>query len=421
MVVRLLTVLTFSVAFLLPAFAQAPPGTIYIESNIGHVEGQNSILAYRRDGNGHLVSIGDYPTGGTGVHALVTTLENLNETLGPYDSDQEVILNRAGTLLFAVNSGSDTVAVFRVHSDGTLTAIEGSPFASGGRNPVSVGLAADESILVVVNTDYDLGRPGFDPSERAPNLTTFRVNPNGKLIPVPFSTVVVGQGGGLGVGNSNPTQAMVALGERLIFDANEFNTAIDSFRVNRNGRLERVATHPTPASEYVPFPFINNPHMRPIPLGLVAHPSARIFYAGFLFEGVAGVYTYDAVGDFQFERTVPAGPGICWLVMNRAGTRLYTSNILANAISVIDTSDPLHPVKIQDFPLQGPLSGSAQIGLEGGGQYLHVIGQKALDFFPNDANQLHVLRIGADGRIVEQTDRRVIPVAPSAPQGVAAR
>ena len=40
---------------------------------------------------------------------------------------------------------------------------------------------------------------------------------------------------------------------------------------------------------------------------------------------------------------------------------------------------------------------------------------------PPEANALIVLRLDADGRIAEQTDRVVIPVFPSRPQGVVAR
>lgn len=165
--------------------AEAPRGVVYIESNIGHVPGQNSILAFRRDTAGHLTRIGEFLTGGTGVHPIESNFFNLAETLGPYDSDQSLILNQEGTRLFAVNSGSDTIAVFDVRNDGNLVPVKGSPFSSGGVNPVSVGLAGDGDILVVVNKDYDLSRPGFDPALRAPNYTTFRVNPNGKLIPHP--------------------------------------------------------------------------------------------------------------------------------------------------------------------------------------------------------------------------------------------
>jgi hypothetical protein len=39
-----------------------------------------------------------------------------------------VIVNRDHTLLFAVNGGSDTIAVFHINGDGTLTPVDGSPF-----------------------------------------------------------------------------------------------------------------------------------------------------------------------------------------------------------------------------------------------------------------------------------------------------
>ena len=400
---------------------QPPANVVYIESNIGHVPGQNSILAYRRDASGHMTQIGEYPTGGTGVHPIDISLNNLAGTLGPYDSDQNLILNQEGTLLFAVNSGSDSIAVFDVRSDGSLVPVRGSPFSSGGTNPVSVGLSPDGRILLVVNKDYDIARFGFDPGSRAHNYTAFRVNPNGKLIPVPFSTVSAGSGGTLGPGNTTPTQALVAPGGRLFFDADTFDTTIHSFRVNTNGRLERAASHGTPASEFIPFPLLPNPAGRPFVLGLAAHPSQNIFYAGFVFEGRAGIYTYDRFGEFAFQRSVEAGFGVCWLVINAAGTRMYSSNTLPNTVSVIDLSDPLNPVKLQEFALAGPPSGSTQMALAGNGEYLYVIGQKAIDFMPPAANELHVLRLTSTGLIEAQTDLVPIPVHPSIPQGVVAR
>ena len=233
--------------------------------------------------------------------------------------------------------------------------------------------------------------------------------------------MIAGQGGTIGPGNPTPSQALISPNGRLVFDADTFGTAIHSFRVATNGRLELAASHGTPASEFVPFPLLANPAGRPFVLGLVAHPLQSIFYAGFVFEGRAGVYTYDETGEFQFVRSAAAGLGICWLATNAAGSRVYTSNTLLNTISVLDTSDPLNPVKIQDFPLAGPPSGSEQLTLDAQGEYLFVVGQKALDIMPPDANELHVLRIAPDGRIAAQTDRVLIPVFPSSPQGVAAR
>ena len=403
------------------AQAQAPTGTVYIESNIGHNPGHNSILAFRRDAAGHLTSIGEFNTGGTGVHPNDISLGNLIGTLGPYDSDQNLILNWDATQLFAVNSGSDSIAVFDVHSDGTLTAVKGSPFPSGGANPVSVGLAAGGSILAVANKDYDLKRPGFDVSKRAPNYTTFRVNPNGKLIRVPHSTIAAGEGGTLGPGNPSPSQVLISPNGRLVFDADTFGTAIHSFIIRPNGRLQRADSQGTPASEWVPFPPLPNPAARPFPLGLAAHPHESVFYAGFPFESRMGVYTYDTSGAFQFVRSAEAGFGICWIEINAAGTRVYTSDTLINSISVLDTTDPLRPVKLQAFPLAGPPAGPEQLTLDSRGEYLYVVTQKAIDFMPPESNALHVLRIAPDGTIAAQTDRVVIPSHPSIPQGVTAR
>jgi hypothetical protein len=90
-------------------------------------------------------------------------------------------------------------------------------------------------------------------------------------------------------------------------------------------------------------------------------------------------------------------------------------------VSVLDTSDPLNPVNIQNFQLAGPTLGAQQAALDAHGEYLYVVSQRGLEELPVESNALHVLKIGPDGRIAEQTDRVVIPVDPSLPQGVAAR
>lgn len=394
---------------------------VYIESNIGHVPGKNSILAFRRDASGKLTAAGEFLTGGTGVHPQDISLGNLAGTLGPFDSDQNVIMNKDGTLLYAVNSGSDTIAVFEVKSDGSLKAVKGSPFPSGGKHPVSLGLADNESVLVVVNKDYDLSRPGFDPTKRNPNYASFRTNKQGKLASEPKSIIRAGKNIGIGPGNSSPSQALVSPNGDLVFDADTFGSTIHSFEVESNGRLERADSELTPASEFIAFPPLANPAGRPFVLGLAAHPRKSIVYAGFVFESRMGVYTYNKDGALKFVRATDAGFGICWIVTNRAGDRVYTSNTLVNSISVLDSSDALKPVKVQDFALAGPPAGSEQMSLDSRGEYLYVITQKALDIMPPEACALHVLKIGSDGKIEAQTDRVVIPVSPSNPQGVVAQ
>jgi hypothetical protein len=107
-------------------------GVVYVESNL-FGENANSILAFRRDENGALTLLPGSPflTGGSGV-----AIDDV-PTVGAFDSDQNIIVNPERTRLFAVNSGSDTIAVFDILPDGGLVPVPGSPFSSGGINPVS--------------------------------------------------------------------------------------------------------------------------------------------------------------------------------------------------------------------------------------------------------------------------------------------
>ena len=134
---------------------------VYVESND---PAGNAIFGFARHADGSLAPLpgSPFPTGGLGITPTFA--------LGPFDSDQKVIVNPEHTLLFAVNGGSDSIAVFNIAANGTLTPVAGSPFPSGGSNPVSVGLA--ETTLCVVNQDQDPDHPGLF----LPNYTSFNVS-----------------------------------------------------------------------------------------------------------------------------------------------------------------------------------------------------------------------------------------------------
>ena len=208
-------------------------GVVYVESNIGTSPGNNSIFAFRRDEDGQLTPLPGSPflTGGTGIGP---TLE-----LGPYDSDQNLVVDPEHKLLLAVNGGSNSITVFHIREDGSLVPVQGSPFPSGGVNPVSVGLAG--RLLCVVNKNMD---PNQDPSTSLPNYTTFRVTSHGKLIPVPHSTIFVDQG-------SSPSQALIAPGDRLVFGADFLGGLLQSFVILSNGRLFQRPPLPLPESEFL--------------------------------------------------------------------------------------------------------------------------------------------------------------------------
>src|SRR4051812_25001692 len=120
-------------------------GTIYVESN-DYRKNAGSVLAFRyRRGSLRPLSVREYPTGGSGSHDL--------SNAGVLDAEQQIVTNASRTLLFTVNTGTDTIAVFHIAADGTLTPVKGSPFPSLGKAPASVGVSGNE--LFVANKAQD--------------------------------------------------------------------------------------------------------------------------------------------------------------------------------------------------------------------------------------------------------------------------
>jgi 6-phosphogluconolactonase (cycloisomerase 2 family) len=371
---------------------------VYVESDD---PSGNAILGYSRDNNdGGLTPLpgSPFPTGGLGI--TYTT------SLGPFDSDQEVIVNAAHTLLFAVNSGSDTIAVFNIQGDGSLTPVDGSPFPSGGSNPVSVGLARDDKVLVVVNQDQDPGHPG----QVLPNYTSFDVSPHGHLRPVRNSTFFVDAG-------SSPSQALVSPDGKITFGAEFLGGLLRTFRVAGNGRLTLGDVQPLPAQVFA------GTGAPPLPLGLAVHPRHRLLYVDFVTINQVGVYRYNHKGELDFLRSVPdSGKAPCWALVNKAGTRLYASNTADSSISVFDLNvDPTSPAEIQHVSLR--TSGSCfQFALDSTESFLHVVTQQASLSQPATANALNILRVASDGTLTEvPSSPTILPVSPmTRPQGVAA-
>jgi hypothetical protein len=238
-----------------------------------------------------------------------------------------------------------------------------------------------------VNKNED---PRQDISKSVPNYTSFRVTPQGKLIPVPNSTLTVAQG-------SSPSQALTVRSAPLVFSTDFLGGLLESFVVNNNGRLIRNTPQTLPES-----PFVTSPGTPRLPLGLAPHPLFPILYVGFTPINRVGVYEYNAHGDLTFVKAADAsGAAVCWLTVNRAGTRLYASNTGDNSISVFDLSNPRDPEQIQHVLLRGQGS-SFQFALDNDEKFLHVVDQRASTSTPEgQGDLLHVLRVDADGMLTE--------------------
>jgi len=359
----------------------------------------NAILAFRRDDEGRLTLLPGAPfaTGGKGV--IDPSFE-----LGPLDTDQNVLIDHDRRLLFAVNSGSNSIAVFRIRPhDGALEPVRGSPFPSGEVNPVSIGLRGDQ--IVIINQDMDPAQntPGVSPS-----IVPRHVTEDGRIVKFPADTTISLPPG------SAPSQALTANDRPFVFDAQFLGGRLASYRLFPNGRLLANPPQPLPASEAVGG-------TAPLPLGLWPNPDVRQLYVGFVTVNKIGVYTWDEDGVPIFERTVAnSGKAICWLRTNRAGTRLYTANTGSSTVSVYDTTDPDEPKEIQAVHTSGP-GALFQLALDPTERFLYVIGQRGSHAAPGNA--LHVLAVDDEDGTLSEVPSSPVPItvqSPDArPQGVA--
>jgi 6-phosphogluconolactonase (cycloisomerase 2 family) len=173
-------------------------------------------------------------------------------------------------------------------------------------------------------------------------------------------------------------------------------------------------------------------------LGLQAHPTAHVLYAGFLLNQTMGVYTYDKAGELTLVDQAATGPGdvgICWIEISKDGRFAYASNATTDTLSVFSLADPLHPTLLQSVALAGPKvpvpqpapvlfsTTPFQLELDADDEYLYVVNHETTvdDSFPN-GNAVHVLKVGADGRLTEVDTVLLTGIVPAGahPKGVIA-
>jgi 6-phosphogluconolactonase (cycloisomerase 2 family) len=396
-------ILSLCAAIVLTLGATGVAGADSVVYTMSNDPAGNAILAFNRDAHGKLTPLpgSPFPTGGLGVTPTFA--------LGPFDSDQEILLNSDKTLLFAVNGGSDSISVFRIGENGALATVTGSPFPSGGSQPGSLGLSGDT--LVVVNMDENPMHPG----DFLPNYTSFQVSPHGALKPIKNSTIYSELG-------SSPSQALLSPNGNLVFGADFLGGVLRTFTITGGGKLNAAAILPLPPGEFA------DTGAPPLPLGLAVHPRKPLLYVGFVTINRIGVYRYKASGALQFLRSVPdSGKAVCWLRVNKAGTRIYASNTGDPSISVYDSSfDPTDPIEIQKVFLNltstGP-AGGFQLEIDPSGDFVYVITQQSSPTSTVLANAIHVFQVGNDGRLSEVASSPTSLPVPNLvrPQGIAIR
>jgi 6-phosphogluconolactonase len=184
----------------------------YVYTN-NDVSGPNSVSAFSISSTGALTSVAGSPlaTGGTG-------------TGGGYYASNRVAAAIAGNFLYASNCGSNNVSGFSINTaTGTLTAVPGSPFPTGGTcGPGgAVEVTPNNQFLYAANAGSN-------------NISAFGIGSGGALTPVPGSPFATG---------GSPDGTKVSPDGKFLAVA-LFSNQLAMFSIASNGALTPVVGSP---------------------------------------------------------------------------------------------------------------------------------------------------------------------------------
>jgi 6-phosphogluconolactonase len=257
-----------------PAGAQQGTGAVYTMTN-SPVD--NEVLVFDRAADGTLSFADSYSTGGRGTGS---GLGNQNG----------VVLTEGGRFLLAVNAGSNEISSFRVNS-GALELADVEP--SNGDHPISV---TSRSGLVYVLHDGSGG-----------NVTGFRLQPDGSLVPVASSTQPL-----LGAG---PAQIQFAPRKNFLVVTEKASNTISVFPVMR-GRAQPATSYASAGTTPFGFAFDNRGRL------IVSEA-----FGGAAGASAASSYDFDGGVPDVISASVPTNQtAACWIVVTKNGRYAYSSN-----------------------------------------------------------------------------------------------
>lgn len=242
--------ITFLLLLFCAADASAERRFVYTNDDVA---GPNTVSGFRVESDGTLVPVPGSPflTGGTGSR-------------GGFFASNRVAVFANRDLLFASNSGSNDVSVFRVDRlTGALIPVAGSPFPSGGAAGLGISLAAtpDGRFVIAANAGtrnlmvFTVAATGaLRPIQSRSGLPDapdgIKISPDGHLLAVAYPEAnliemyVIGRNGELTPAEGSPFVATRSAGldinctsDRLFVAEAVPGTSVDVFSISRGGTL----------------------------------------------------------------------------------------------------------------------------------------------------------------------------------------
>jgi len=271
-------------------------GHVYVNNNS---TGRNSVAGFDRHADGSLTPIPGSPfdAGGAG-------------TGSPFGSAGGLQESPDGRYLLATDPASNQISVLRIDPDGSLQLA--SIHASNGTTPSSIAIHGG---LVYVAND---GAGGS-------NYTGFRLNPVGRLIPIPGSTVAIPD-------DALPGQILISPdGRRLVgtrVGPNAGPSFLDGFRIGPDGRLTAAPDSPFAAQRIGPFGSVFSPVHGDQLFVSNAHDGANAGSVSVYDVAANGALSAIAGSPFADLQTAP-----CWVAISPDGGALFAVNTGAGSVS----------------------------------------------------------------------------------------
>jgi hypothetical protein len=308
------------------------------------------VVAYDRADDGTLSQAGSYATGGKGGVLAGSVVDHLA-------SQGSLTYDRAHDLLFAVNAGSDTIAVFAVHGD-RLALRQVVP--SFGRFPVSIAVHAGLVYALNGLGGGSVQGYGIVGDHLVPLLGSHRslgLDPNA----APQFVNTPGQ------------VAFSPDGSQLIVTTKANGNSIDVFRVGFLGALSAPVVNAEPGTVPFAVTFDSSGHLEVTEAGTNAVASFVLHH-----DGTVSLLHVVATGQLA----------TCWIV--GIGNQLYASNAGSGSLSRV-RSGVGGTLTLVDTTTTDP--GSVDAAVTPNGHYLYVqTGAKGI---------VDGYRVGADGSLTK--------------------